>query len=55
MLIQQQFCQFGAQLVILRSAGFVMLDYGVGQPMQQVGAANNADELAFLSIGTRSI
>jgi hypothetical protein len=42
-------------LAILRSAGFVMLDYGVGQPMQQVDAANNADELAFLSIGTRSI
>jgi hypothetical protein len=24
-----------------------MLDYGVGQPVQQVGAANNADELAI--------
>jgi hypothetical protein len=33
-------------LAILRSAGFVMLDYGVGQLVQQVGAAketpNNA-------------
>ena len=45
-LIQQQFRQFGAQLPILRSAGFVMLDDSAGQPVQQVGAADNADEFA---------
>src|SRR4029077_15669231 len=45
-LAQQDFYQFFAQLPVLRRAGFMMIDYRVGKPVQQVGTADDTHEPA---------
>ena len=50
-LIQEDLRKFVADLPIPGGAGFMMLDDGVGKPVQQVGAADDTGQPAVLEHG----